>query len=70
MSIPELLVKDGFISQQDREKINDLSARTGQSFIKIALNFGYISRKNYERSLSNAGYVFGATGSLLLMLKY
>jgi hypothetical protein len=58
MSIPELLVNDGFISQQDREKINDLSAQTGQSFIKIALNYGYISRKNYDRSLTNAGYVF------------
>lgn len=58
MSIPELLVNDGFISWQDREKINDLSVKTGQSFIKIALNFGYISRKNYDRSLTNAGYVF------------
>jgi len=58
MSIPELLVNDGFISRQDREKIDELSTRTGQSFIKIALNFGYVSRKNYERSLTNAGYVF------------
>jgi len=58
MSIPELLVNDGFISRQDREKIDELSTRTGQSFIKIALNFGYISRKNYERSLINAGYTF------------
>ena len=57
MSIPEILVNDGFISQQNREKIDDFSARSGQSFIKIALNFGYISRKNYERSLLNAGYV-------------
>jgi cellulose synthase/poly-beta-1,6-N-acetylglucosamine synthase-like glycosyltransferase len=58
MSIPELLVNDGFLTRRDREKINDFSASTGQSFIKIALNFGYISRKNYERSMSNAGYVF------------
>ena len=58
MSIPELLVKDGFITRGDREKIDDFSARTGLSFIKIALNFGYISRKNYERSMSNAGHVF------------
>jgi len=28
------------------------------SYVKIALNFGYISRKNYERSLSNAGLTF------------
>ena len=56
MSIPELLVNDGFITQRNREKIEDLSNQTGLSYIKIALNFGYISRKNYERSLINAGY--------------
>ena len=58
MSIPELLINDGFLTKRDREKIDDLSTRSGLSFIKIALNFGYISRKNYERSLTNAGYVF------------
>ncbi|HEY5325778.1 MAG TPA: glycosyltransferase, partial [Mucilaginibacter sp.] len=58
MSIPELLINDGFITQRDKEKIDDFSARSGLSFIKIVLNFGYISRKNYERSLINAGYVF------------
>ncbi len=58
MSIPELLVNDGFITRRDREKIDEFSASSGQSFIKIALNFGYISRKNYERSMLNAGYVF------------
>jgi len=56
MSIPELLVSDGFITPDDRGKIENLSARTGQSFIKVALNFGYISRKNYDRILINAGY--------------
>ncbi|MDB4904809.1 MAG: Beta-monoglucosyldiacylglycerol synthase [Mucilaginibacter sp.] len=58
MSIPELLINDGFLTKQDWEKINNFSARTGLSFIKIALDFGYISRKNYERSLTNAGYKF------------
>jgi len=58
MSIPELLVNDGFITRRDREKIDEFSASSGRSFIKIALNFGYISRKNYERSMLNAGYVF------------
>ena len=58
MSIPELLINDGFLTQNDREKINNFSARTGLSFIKIAIDFGYISRKNYERSLTNAGYTF------------
>jgi cellulose synthase/poly-beta-1,6-N-acetylglucosamine synthase-like glycosyltransferase len=52
------LVNDGFITRRDREQIEDFSARSGQSFIKIALNFGYISRKNYERSMINAGYPF------------
>ena len=58
MSIPELLIKDGFITREDQEKIKIFSERSGLSFIKIALNFGYISRKNYERSLLNAGYFF------------
>jgi len=58
MSIPELLVNDGFITRRDREQIEDFSTRSGQSFIKIALNYGYISRKNYERSMINAGYPF------------
>lgn len=58
MSIPELLLKDGFIAREDQEKIKLFSERSGLSFIKIALNFGYISRKNYERSLLNAGYFF------------
>jgi hypothetical protein len=56
MSIPELLISDGFITLDDRKRIENLSAKTGQSFIKIALNFGYISRKNYERILANADY--------------
>ena len=58
MSIPELLINNGFITQLDREKIEDFSGRSGLSFIKIALNFGYISRKNYEGSLTSAGYAF------------
>src|ERR1700744_3286122 len=56
MSIPELLISEGFLTPDDRERIENLSARTGQSFLKVALNFGYISRKNYERILANAGY--------------
>jgi cellulose synthase/poly-beta-1,6-N-acetylglucosamine synthase-like glycosyltransferase len=58
MSIPELLIHDGFLTKADQEKIDDFSTRSGLPYIKIALNFGYISRKNYERSLTNAGYVF------------
>ena len=58
ISIPELLVNDGFITPGDREKIENFSARTELSFIKIALTYGYISRKNYERSMSNAGHDF------------
>ena len=38
ISIPELLVNDGFITPGDREKIEDFSARSELSFIKIALN--------------------------------
>jgi len=56
MSIPELLISDGFITPDERERIENLSAKTGQSFIKIALNFGFISRRNYERILINADH--------------
>ncbi|MGF7081104.1 glycosyltransferase family 2 protein [Mucilaginibacter sp. UYCu711] len=58
ISIPELLIQDGFITQADQDKIDDFSKRSGLSYIKILLNFGYLSRKNYERSLNNAGYAF------------
>jgi cellulose synthase/poly-beta-1,6-N-acetylglucosamine synthase-like glycosyltransferase len=54
----QLLVRDGFLTYEDCDKIDDYSARIGPSAIKIALCFGFISRKNYERSLTNAGYVF------------
>jgi len=56
MSIPELLVSDGFITSEDKQRIEDLSAQTNTSFIKVALTYGYISRKNYDRSLINANY--------------
>jgi cellulose synthase/poly-beta-1,6-N-acetylglucosamine synthase-like glycosyltransferase len=55
-SIHDLLINDGFITLAEKLKIEELSASLGQSFIKVALNFGYISRKNYERSLIQAGY--------------
>lgn len=58
ISIPELLVNDGFITPGDQVKIKSFAERSGMAYVKIALNFGYISRKNYERSLSNAGYHF------------
>ncbi|MEO7212073.1 glycosyltransferase [Mucilaginibacter sp.] len=58
MSIPELLINDGFITATDRGKIDSYSSESGLSFIKIALTLGYISRKNYERSLNNAGIDF------------
>ncbi|WCT11649.1 glycosyltransferase family 2 protein [Mucilaginibacter jinjuensis] len=58
MPIPDLLVKDGFMSVADLIKIKAFSERSGLSMIKIILNFGYVSRKNYERSLTNAGHVF------------
>ena len=58
ISIPELLVNDGFITPADQEKIKLFSERSGMSYTKIALNFGYISRKNYERSLTNGGFTF------------
>ncbi|MGZ3755826.1 MAG: glycosyltransferase family 2 protein [Mucilaginibacter sp.] len=56
ISIPDLLIKDGFITAADKEKMDDFSSRSELSFIKVALNYGYISRKNYERSLGQAGY--------------
>jgi hypothetical protein len=56
ISIPELLTNDGFITAGDREAIEQHSAASGLSYIKIALTSGYISRKNYDRSIQNAGY--------------
>ncbi|PJJ80446.1 glycosyltransferase family 2 protein [Mucilaginibacter auburnensis] len=58
LSVPKLLIRDGFLTEDDQERIDDFSRRSGLSYVKIALNFGYISRKNYERSLINAGYAF------------
>jgi len=58
LSVPRLLIRDGFLTQADQERIDDFSQRSGLSYVKIALNFGYISRKNYERSLVNEGYIF------------
>ncbi|MBS7566981.1 glycosyltransferase [Mucilaginibacter sp. Bleaf8] len=56
--IAKILIEDGFLSESDFEKIDKVYAQTGASFIKILLSFGFISRKNYERSLTRAGYVF------------
>ncbi len=53
-----LLVQDGFLAYGELDRIDEYAAKIGGSAIKIALNFGFISRKNYERSLTNAGYVF------------
>ncbi len=58
MSIPELLISDGFVTMREREEIDIFAAESGISFIKILLTYGYVSRKNYERSLTNAGYTF------------
>ena len=58
LPVYEILINDKFITRHDLEEINDFSSRSELSFIKIALTFGYISRKNYERSLLNAGYTF------------
>ncbi|WP_295767993.1 glycosyltransferase [uncultured Mucilaginibacter sp.] len=57
-SVFKLLLQDGFLGEEECNKIDDYSTTIGASHIKIALNFGFISRKNYERSLTNAGYVF------------
>jgi cellulose synthase/poly-beta-1,6-N-acetylglucosamine synthase-like glycosyltransferase len=58
ISIPEILMTDGFITRADQDWIDDFAKRSKLSYIKIALTFGYISRKNYERSLINAGFNF------------
>jgi cellulose synthase/poly-beta-1,6-N-acetylglucosamine synthase-like glycosyltransferase len=58
LTIPDILVNDKFITTTERENIIRIAGRFSQSFIKVALNFGYISRKNYERSMINAGYSY------------
>ncbi|MBW4890897.1 glycosyltransferase [Mucilaginibacter sp. HMF5004] len=61
LPVCEILINDQFITRSNLDEINDFSQRSELSFIKIALTFGYISRKNYERSLINAGYTFADT---------
>ncbi|MEO6849502.1 MAG: glycosyltransferase family 2 protein [Mucilaginibacter sp.] len=56
ISVPELLVGDGFITPGTRHKIEDLANKSDMSFLKVALSFGHISRKNYTRSITNIGY--------------
>lgn len=56
--VAEVLRHDEFLSETDFDKIDYILSQNGTSFIKIALNFGFISRKNYERSLTGAGYPF------------
>jgi len=56
--VPELLVKDGFLSANDRVRIEDFAKQHDLSFLKVALSYGYISRKNYARSMNNAGYEY------------
>jgi cellulose synthase/poly-beta-1,6-N-acetylglucosamine synthase-like glycosyltransferase len=58
ISVPELLVKDGFLSANDRVRIDTLAKQHDLSFMKVALSYGYISRKNYTRSMNNAGYEY------------
>jgi hypothetical protein len=58
ISVPELLVRDGFLTKTDREHIEVFAAKTEKSFLKVAISYGYISRKNYGRSINNAGYEF------------
>ena len=58
ISVPELLVKDGFLSPHDRDHIQDYAERFDLSFLKVALSYGYVSRKNYARSINHAGYEF------------
>jgi cellulose synthase/poly-beta-1,6-N-acetylglucosamine synthase-like glycosyltransferase len=58
ISVPELLVRDGFLTKTDREKIEAFAAKSEKSFLKVAISYGYISRKNYGRSMNNAGYEF------------
>jgi len=58
LAISDILVNDKFITPNERDNIIRIAARFSQSFIKVALNFGYISRKNYERSMINAGYPY------------
>src|SRR6185312_7073459 len=58
IAVPDLLVKDGFLSPTDRDYIERYAAKHDLSFLKVALSYGYVSRKNYARSITNAGYEF------------
>lgn len=56
--ISDILVKDGFLTPATREQVNAFARKTDTSFLKVALNYGFVSRKNYGRSMENAGYQF------------
>ncbi|KLT65647.1 glycosyltransferase family 2 protein [Pedobacter sp. BMA] len=54
----KLLLDQGLINHRQLKRMNDFEQSSGLSLIKIALNFGYISRKRYKQFLEGYGYFF------------
>ncbi|TCD07578.1 glycosyltransferase [Pedobacter frigidisoli] len=57
-SLEDLLISAGLLTAEQLAHINNFSRSNQLSFIKIALNFGYISRKQFKKCLEEQGYVF------------
>ncbi|MCX3263615.1 glycosyltransferase family 2 protein [Pedobacter agri] len=56
--IVNLLSEHGILDYQDRQRIARFSQSSGISLIKVLLNFGYVSRKDYQLCLKKEGYEF------------
>jgi glycosyltransferase XagB len=53
-----ILSDHGYITRDDVVRIASFGETSGLSLVKILLNFGYISRKDYQRCLLEEGYDF------------
>jgi len=61
--LSEVLVSNGLITQNQSEHIIAFAKENNFSFVKMALNFGYLSRKAYQKCLEKEGYTFAAIRS-------
>ncbi|WP_443945381.1 glycosyltransferase family 2 protein [Pedobacter sp. AW1-32] len=56
--LSEVLVERALITRGQSTDITAFASANNLSFVKMALNFGYVSRKAYQKCLEQEGYVF------------
>ncbi|CCH54139.1 hypothetical protein BN8_03283 [Fibrisoma limi BUZ 3] len=56
VSATDWLREAGLLTHDQQERIARFQTRTGFAAVKILLNYGYLSRKQYERVLGEHGY--------------